>query len=193
MASQPADKSVVGPVRETIPGLNSQNSTSLTSGIENTKIEAEVYRSLNEFDADTSIIDARTIVDQGLLIVRYWSVWLDLVGKRFARDEFTPRMELGFAAARTSAEALKFCLSKGIVSQLGTAIDLASKYFSIIGSPSVRLVQDPEIERAFYLMLEIQVRGTVRDNVMSHRSFANETAKLLGSSREIIRLHYDII
>src|SRR5260370_34095441 len=112
---------------------------------------------------------------------------------RFAREESAPRMATGLAAAQTSAEALKFCLSKGIVSQLGTAIDSARKYFSIVGSPSVRLVQDPEVEGTSYLMIEMQVRGTVRDNVLSHRSFANETARLLGSSREIIRLHYDIV
>jgi hypothetical protein len=49
-------------------------------------------------------------------------------------------------AAHTSPEALKFCLSKGIVSRLGAATDSARQHFSIIGSPSVRLVQDPEVE-----------------------------------------------
>jgi hypothetical protein len=96
-------------------------------------------------------------------------------------------------AAHTSAEALEFCRSRGIVSQLGAAIDSAGNHFSIVGSPFVRLVQDPEVEGFSYLVIEIQVAGTVRDNVMSHRNFANETAKLLGATREMIRLQYDIV
>jgi hypothetical protein len=59
-------------------------------------------------------------------------------------SEFANESVVG--APHTSAEALKFSLSSGIASQLDTAIDSARKHFSIIGSPSVRLVQDPEVE-----------------------------------------------
>ena len=79
-----------------------------------------------------------------------------------------------------------------VLSELSIAIDTARKCFSIIGNPAVDLVQDPETD-ACYLVIEIQVRGDVRVNVMAHRNFAGETARLLGSRREIISLHYDII
>jgi hypothetical protein len=84
------------------------------------------------------------------------------------------------------------CLRIGVVSELSLAIETARKCFSIIGNPAVDLVQDPETD-ASYLVVEIQVRGDVRDNVMAHRNFARETARLLGPRREIISLHYDII
>jgi hypothetical protein len=96
-------------------------------------------------------------------------------------------------AAHTSAEALEFCRSRGIVSRLGAAIDSAGNHFSIVGNPFVRLVQDPEVEGTSYVMIEIKVSGTVRDNVTSHRNFAQETAKLLGSTRVMIRLQCDIV
>jgi hypothetical protein len=84
------------------------------------------------------------------------------------------------------------CLRIGVVSELSLAIETARKCFSIIGNPAVDLVQDPETD-ASYLVIEIQVRGDVRDNVMAHRTLARETARLLGPRREIISLHYDII
>jgi hypothetical protein len=102
-------------------------------------------------------------------------------------------MKSGLAGAHPSAEALKFCLTKGIASELGMAIDSARKHFSIIGNPFINLVHDPEDDHTSYLVIEIQVRGTVRDNVISHRGFAHETAKLLGSKRELMKVHYDIM
>ncbi len=190
-----AEFPVAGSPRDpgTFPELSYQNGTSVTSRFENTKVEADVYRALGEFGSDVSIVDARAIVDQRLLAVRYWSIWLDLVRKLSAREEFASRTESGLAATRTSGEALRFCLLNGMSSELGVAIDSARKHFSIVGSPSVTLVHDPEVHHASYLVIEIQVRGTVRDNVASHREFARETAKLLGTHRGLIKLHYDII
>jgi hypothetical protein len=195
MGNQPADSFITGPSPDavTFPEPKLQSSTSSTSRIENTKIEAEVYCSLNNFASIGSTVSARTPADQQLVAVRNWFTWLDVVRKRFARDESTFRMESGLAAARTSAEALKFCLTKGVANELGIAIDSARKHFSTVGSPSVNLVHDPEDDHASYLVIEIQVRGTVRDNVMSHRRFANEMAKSLGTIRGLLRLHYDII
>jgi hypothetical protein len=92
-----------------------------------------------------------------------------------------------------SAEALEFCFAKGLAPQLGMAIESARKHFSIVGRPFVNLVQDPEDDHTSYLVIEIQVSGTVRDNVISHLGFAHETAKLLGPTRELMKLHYDII
>jgi hypothetical protein len=201
MASHPTPNNPVESLLETgtFPKLYSRGSSSLTSRIENTKIEAEVYRSLSEFESHVAIVDARTtvdaraIVDRRWLIVRHWSIWLDAVRKRFAPNELSPCIESGLAGARTSAEALQFCLANGIAPELAMAIDSTRKNFSIVGSPIVNLVQDPEVDRTSYLVIEIQVRGTVRDNVMSHREFAREAAKLLGSKRGLIKLHYEIM
>ena len=98
----------------------------------------------------------------------------------------------GLADACLSSKALSFSLRIGVVSELSLAIETARKCFSIIGNPAVDLVQDPETD-ASYLVVEIQVRGDVRDIVMAHRNFALEKARLLGPRREIISLHYDII
>jgi hypothetical protein len=46
---------------------------------------------------------------------------------------------------------------------------------------------------ASYLVIEVQVRGEVKDVVMAHRKFAHQTARLLGTERSIITLNYDII
>ncbi len=185
----------------TFPEFNPQNPTSSTVRIENTKIEAAVYRSLAAFGAMVSIIDARATStvnagasdDQRLLDVRKWVLWSQLIRKWFTRDELAAGVEIGLAGAQISADALKFSISIGVASGLGVVIDSARKHFSIVGSPSVRLVRDPETENESFLTIEIQVRGSVRDNVMSHRSFAVETAKSLGRSRGLIKLHYDII
>ena len=75
------------------------------------------------------------------------------------------------SAADTSPEAFDFCVSKGIVSELGAAIDSAQRHFPIIGNPSVGLVQHPEVEGMSYLVIEIQVSGTVRDNVLCRRRY----------------------
>jgi hypothetical protein len=40
---------------------------------------------------------------------------------------------------------------------------------------------------------EIRVSGAVKDNVIAHRKFAQDAARLLGSRREMITLHYDIL
>jgi len=95
--------------------------------------------------------------------------------------------------ARLSCEALVFCQFKGVVSELRLAIETARNCFQIIGNPDVELVHDPETEAASYLVIEVQVRGEVKDIVMAHREFAKETARLLGPERSIITLNYDII
>jgi hypothetical protein len=64
---------------------------------------------------------------------------------------------------------------------------------AIIGDPAVELLADPDIPDTYYLVIEIRVRGTVKDNVIAHRKFASEAAKLLGKKREILKLHYDIM
>jgi len=84
-----------------------------------------------------------------------------------------------------SPEALSFCRRKGVVTELSIAIDSARRGFSTIGAPVVNLVEDPEIDDTSYLVIEIQVR----DAVIAHMKFAGETAKSLGCSREIIKLH----
>jgi hypothetical protein len=92
-----------------------------------------------------------------------------------------------------SSEALLFCREKGLLVDVNRAIDIARNCFSIISNPAVNLVHDGDADDASYLSIEIQVSGAVKDNVMSHRKFAREAAALLGSKREIITLHYDII
>jgi hypothetical protein len=95
--------------------------------------------------------------------------------------------------ARLSYEALAFCQARGVVSELYLAIETARNCFPVIGNPDVELVHDPETEDASYLVIAIKVQGEVKDIVMAHRKFANETARLLGPSRAIIALNYDII
>jgi hypothetical protein len=180
-------------------GACSTGNTSQTTTIDQTRIQADVYNSLTALGSNTwcpkghTTAYSRAAADDRLRAVQDWAIWSDLIWKRFTNGRYGGLDESGLAAAYTTADALRFCLAKGISVQLGTAIDTARKQFSIIGTPSVRLVRDPEIENVSYLTIEIQVRGTVRDNVISHRSFAIATAKLLGSGRELIRLHYDII
>jgi hypothetical protein len=92
-----------------------------------------------------------------------------------------------------SSDALSFCRRNRIASELSLAVDLVRRYFSIIGDPVVNLVQDPEVEHAKYLVIEVQVRGGVEENVAAHKRFASEASQLLGPKRELILLHYSMI
>jgi hypothetical protein len=95
--------------------------------------------------------------------------------------------------ARLSSEAMAYCRLEGVVSALRLAIETARNCFQIVGIPDVELVHDPETEDASYLVIEVELRGEVKDIVMAHRKFAHETAKLLGPERSIITLNYNII
>jgi hypothetical protein len=106
----------------------------------------------------------------------------------------------GLSGVRISGEALEHCLRKGpgpelriTLEDLSASIKTIRDCFSVIGSPLVTLVRDPEINNVCYLVIEIQVRGGVKENVKAHRDFAGKAAKLLGVKRENLTLHYDII
>jgi hypothetical protein len=99
----------------------------------------------------------------------------------------------GLSAARLSSDALSFCHREHIATELGLALDLVRQCFAIIGDPAVNLVQDPELDRTYYLVIEIQVRGGVKETVSAHKRFALEASQRLGSKREMILLHYEMI
>ena len=61
------------------------------------------------------------------------------------------------------------------------AIDLVRQCFPIVGNPAVNLVQDPEVDRSDYLVIEIQVQGGVKETVSAHKQFAFEASQGLGS------------
>ncbi len=107
--------------------------------------------------------------------------------------EITLKGPSALTSTTFSSEALLFCCEKGLLFEVNQAIDIARSYFSIIGEPAVDVVHDRETDDASYLSIEIQVSGPVKDNVMAHRKFAQEAARLLGAKRELITLHYDII
>ena len=97
--------------------------------------------------------------------------------------------ELG--GAKMSPGVWEFCAKHDSL-HLAQGIDLARKHFSLT-SICVCVEEDPEVDDASYLVIKIQVTGSVTENVMSHRRFASEAAKLLGTSREFIRLHCDAL
>jgi hypothetical protein len=101
--------------------------------------------------------------------------------------------ESGLIGAHLSADAIAFCRREGITSELILALDLVSQCFTIVGNPVVNLVQDPEVDRAGDLVIEIQVQGGVREIVSAHKQFALQASQRLGSRREMILLHYEII
>jgi hypothetical protein len=107
-----------------------------------------------------------------------------------ARTAGPPQSSL--AGARLTSDALSFCHREGIASELSLALDLARQCFAIVGNPVVNLVPDPEVDGASYLVIEIQVRGGVKETVSAHKQFALEASQRLGSKRELIRLHYVI-
>lgn len=82
------------------------------------------------------------------------------------------------ADAQLSDEVLAFCRDNDLLGHLGRAIELARRYFSIVGDPVVKLEQDPE-DGGWYLVLEIRARGEEREFIQAHkdynRSFANST------------------
>jgi hypothetical protein len=98
----------------------------------------------------------------------------------------------GLSGARLSPDARAFCRREGITRKLSLALDLVSPCFPIVGNPVVNLVQDPKVDGAAYLVIEIQVRGGVKETVASHRRFALEASQQSGAKREMIRLHYEI-
>ena len=95
--------------------------------------------------------------------------------------------------AIVSSEALSFCREHDLLFDLSRAIDIAKRAFLILGSPAVDLVHDRETDGLSYLCIEIQVCGAVQDNVIAHRKFAQESARVLGARRETITLNYNII
>jgi hypothetical protein len=128
--------------------------------------------------------------DRQLEAIRNWLICDEIVSKR----------QSGLSGVRLSSEVIRFCLRTSLGSQqtvtlhdLSTAIDTVRECFSVIGSPVINLVHDPEIEDLQYLVIEIQVRGGVKENVKAHREFAGKLAHLLGAKRETLRLHYDMI
>ena len=99
----------------------------------------------------------------------------------------------GLIGISLSSEALSFCRDKGVLTDLSRAIDIGRSCFSIVGDPAVDLVNDRETDGVSYLSIEIQVCGTVKENVIAHRKFAQEAAESVSAKREMITLHYDII
>jgi hypothetical protein len=87
--------------------------------------------------------------------------------------------ESGLIGAHLSADAIAFCRREGITSELILALDLVSQCFTI--------------DRAGDLVIEIQVQGGVRETVSAHKQFALQASQRLGSRREMILLHYEII
>jgi hypothetical protein len=93
--------------------------------------------------------------------------------------------------AKVSPEAWEFSAHNRLVADLTQGLELARKYFSA-SSIRVCVEHDPEVDDASYLVIELEVSGTVSENVLSHRRFASEAAKKLGPNREFIKLYYDI-
>ncbi len=118
---------------------------------------------------------------------------LAMVGLWFTLDVIAGNSQSRPSGATLSPEALAFCGRAMITNELSLAIDLARRCFPVVGTPSVSLLEDPEIDETEYLIIELQVRGTVKDNVLAHRKFASEAIRSLGAKREIIRLNYNII
>jgi hypothetical protein len=93
--------------------------------------------------------------------------------------------------AKVSPEAWEFSAHNRLVADLTQGLELARKHF-LASSIRVCVEHDPEVDDASYLVIELEVSGTVSENVLSHRKFASEAAKKLGPNREFIKLCYDI-
>ena len=135
-------------------------------------------------------IGSRVFEDRQLKAVRSWLAFFRIASTVLS----------GLSGVRISGEAFEYCLREGpgpesriTLEDLSASINTIRECFSVIGSPLVNLVRDPEIDNVCYLVIEIQVRGGVKDNVKAHRDFAGKAAKLLGVKRENLTLHYDII
>ena len=135
-------------------------------------------------------VGSRVFEDRQLKAVRSWLVFCRIASPLLS----------GLSGVRISGEAFEYCLRKGpgpepgmTLEDLSASINTIRECFSVIGSPIVNLVRDPEIDNVCYLVIEIQVRGGVKENVKAHRDFAGKAAKLLGVKRENLTLHYDII
>jgi len=135
-------------------------------------------------------IRSRVFEDRQLKAVRNWLAHLTVASTALS----------GLSGVRFSVESFEYCLRKGSESELqitlddlSASMDAIRECFSVIGSPFVNLVRDPEIDDVSFLVIEIQVRGSVKENVKAHREFARKAAKLLGVKRENLTLHYEII
>ena len=176
-------------------------STSITCTNETITALADVYQAIL---ATTNLITVgdrgaessetptglRVFEDRQFNAVRSWLAYFRMASTTLS----------GLSGVRISGEALEHCLRKGpgpelriTLEDLSASIKTIRDCFSVIGSPLVTLVRDPEINNVCYLVIEIQVRGGVKENVKAHRDFAGKAAKLLGVKRENLTLHYDII
>jgi hypothetical protein len=92
-----------------------------------------------------------------------------------------------------SDEVREFCERHALFGHLAKALELAREYFTIVGKPVVVFEQDPDNGEE-YLVLEIQIQGSVSECVAADRRFGRawtQFAKL--PEVRLIRLFTDIV
>ena len=88
-------------------------------------------------------IGAKILIDSQLAMLLLWP----------SLDDNASHDLSGFSGVAFSAEAMSFCLRAGITLELNTAINLTGSFFSVVGNPSVSLMEDPEMDRVSYLVI----------------------------------------
>jgi hypothetical protein len=71
-----------------------------------------------------------------------------------------------------SEEVREFCERHALFDHMAKALELARQCFTIVGEPVVVFEQDPDNDEE-YLLLEIQVPGSVSERVESRVRFAD--------------------
>jgi hypothetical protein len=104
----------------------------------------------------------------------------------------TGLLRIEFPDFELTGKPLEFCLRNGITRPVIETIALIRDSFVIDGKPFIRLVQDPE-DGEEYLLIEIQVTGTVDDNLAAYRRYKERSFDVIGwPESRMIRLIYDI-
>jgi hypothetical protein len=92
-----------------------------------------------------------------------------------------------------SEDVREFCERHNLSGHLAKALEFARRYFSIVGDPVILWEHDPENDDE-YLVLEIEVRGSVSECVQAHVRYVGEWTQFATLPEvRLIRLSPDII
>jgi hypothetical protein len=92
-----------------------------------------------------------------------------------------------------SEDVREFCERHNLLGHLAKALELARRYFNIVGDPVIQWEHDPENDDE-YLVLEIEVRGSVSEYVDAVSQFAGAWTQFAALPEvRLIRLSPDIV
>jgi hypothetical protein len=117
----------------------------------------------------------------------------DLAHEPCQEHAMLPNAAVAPAMPPLSDEVREFCERHALFDRLAKALELAREHFTIVGEPVVKWEHDPENDDE-YLVIEIQVQGSVSENVEAEWRFAGGWTQFARLPEvRLIRLDPDLV